>query len=180
MKTLKKIAVIILVIPILVLLISLFLPSTYRVARTVSMRAPADTVFAQINTPRLWTNWTAWTTAKYPDMQVHFDGPDSGVGATYRWEGKSSGQGALTLTRSEPDKAIGYNLDFEQGKFKSVGAITIEPVDGQLNVTWSNEGELGSNPINRYFGLMMDRMMGPDFEQGLRNLKRQVEAPTGK
>ena len=38
------------------------------------------------------------------------------------------------------------------------------------------QGDLGSNPINRYFGLIMDRMMGPDFEEGLNTLKGKVEA----
>jgi hypothetical protein len=35
---------------------------------------------------------------------------------------------------------------------------------------------LGWSPINRYFGLMMDGMMGPDLEKGLTNLKDRVEA----
>jgi hypothetical protein len=57
-----------------------------------------------------------------------------------------------------------------------MGAITLEPAGESIRVTWSNEGDLGANPINRYFGLMMDRMMGPDFEEGLNNLKRTIEA----
>lgn len=32
------------------------------------------------------------------------------------------------------------------------------------------------NPISRYFGLMMDRFMAPDFETGLNNLKKKVES----
>ena len=69
-----------------------------------------------------------------------------------------------------------YDLDFEHGKYKSTGSITLQPVGDSVNVVWSNEGDLGANPINRYFGLMMDRMIGPDFEEGLNNLKRKVEA----
>jgi hypothetical protein len=36
---------------------------------------------------------------------------------------------------------------------------------------------MGSNPLNRWFGLMMDRLVGPDFEAGLANLKRLAESP---
>jgi hypothetical protein len=43
-------------------------------------------------------------------------------------------------------------------------------------VTWSNAGELGYNPVNRWFGLLMDNFMGRDFEEGLRNLKTQAES----
>ena len=177
MKALKKIAIVILVIPIVLLLVSFLLPSRYEVTRTVSMKASADGVFAEINTLKSWTNWTAWTKAKYPDMEVTFAGPESGVGATYSWEGKSTGQGTLTITKSEPGKRVDYDLSFQQGKFKSTGAITIAPAGEMLNVTWSNTGELGSNPINRYFGLMMDKMIGPDFQDGLRNLREMVEKP---
>ena len=109
-------------------------------------------------------------------MQVKFVGPESGVGAGYSWEGKSTGQGSIKFTRAEPGKGISYDLDFEHGKYQSTGAITFEPSRESIKVTWSNEGDLGANPVNRYFGLMMDRMLGPDFEEGLNNLKRTVEA----
>jgi hypothetical protein len=32
-----------------------------------------------------------------------------------------------------------------------------------MKVTWTNDGDLGASPIGRWFGLFMDRMMGPDF-----------------
>lgn len=175
MKLLKTFALVLLALPVLLLFISFLLPSRYRVVRTVSIRASADAIFAQVNSPKHWLEWTAWTRARYPDMQISFSGPDSGAGATYNWTGRSTGQGTLTITRSEPGKRVEYDLAFENGKFKSHGAITIEPAGDQLNVTWSNEGDLGSNPIARYFGLMMDRRMGSDFELGLANLKRKVE-----
>lgn len=34
---------------------------------------------------------------------------------------------------------------------------------------------MGINPVNRYMSLMMDGMIGPDFELGLENLKTVVE-----
>jgi len=176
MKVLKVFALLLLLLPVGLLLVSLFLPSRYRVTRSVLIKVPADAIFAQIDSLKSWPEWTAWTQARYPDMQVSFGGPDSGVGATYSWTGKSSGQGTLTITRSDPDKRIAYDLAFENGKFRSQGTITITPAGDQWNVTWSNEGDLGSNPIARYFGLLMDRRMGADLEQGLGNLKRKVEA----
>jgi Polyketide cyclase / dehydrase and lipid transport len=176
MKILKTCALILLLLPVLLLFVSLFLPSRYRVVRSVSMNASANAVFNQINLLKSWPEWTAWTQTRYPDMQITFSGPDSGAGAAYNWVGKSTGQGTLMITRSEPAKGIGYELSFENGKFKSQGAIAIETLGDHLNVTWSNGGDLGANPIARYFGLMMDRRMGPDFELGLANLKRKVEA----
>ena len=35
--------------------------------------------------------------------------------------------------------------------------------------------DMGKNPIGKFFGLMMDKMVGPDFERGLNNLKSLCE-----
>jgi effector-binding domain-containing protein len=42
--------------------------------------------------------------------------------------------------------------------------------------TWRLTMDMGANPIAHYFGLTMDRMIGPDFANGLAKLKRLVEA----
>ncbi len=53
--------------------------------------------------------------------------------------------------------------------------MRLTPDGSGTRVTWTNEGDMGANPVNRYFGLMMDRMVGPDFEAGLKNLKALAE-----
>ena len=176
MKRLKKVILALMVIPIGLIVISLFLPSRYRVERSLVMQAKADAVYAQVSALKNWPEWTAWTVAKYPDMKCSFAGPESGVGAGYSWEGKSSGAGSLKVTRVDVGNRLDYDLDFENGKYLSTGAIIIEPVNGAVKVTWFNEGSLGWNPVSRYFGLLMDRMMGPDFEEGLRKLQQRMEA----
>ena len=49
--------------------------------------------------------------------------------------------------------------------------------DGTTRVTMAMEGDLGHSPVNRWFGLFMGRLVAPDFEAGLANLKRMSEAP---
>ena len=44
---------------------------------------------------------------------------------------------------------------------------------GHLSVN----GDMGSNPLFRWFALFGDRMTGPDFEAGLANLKALAEKP---
>ena len=41
---------------------------------------------------------------------------------------------------------------------------------------WGFDVELSRNPIERYFGLMFDSMIGADYERGLENLKKLVES----
>ena len=176
MKILKKVLLVVVVLVALFLVIGLFLPSRYRVERIVVIQAKPAAIYGQISNFKNWLQWTAWNQTKYPDMQVKFEGPETGVGSGYSWEGKSTGQGSIKFTSAEPDKGISYDLAFEHGKYKSAGSITLEQAGENIKVTWTNEGDLGGNPVNRYFGLMMDRMIGPDFAEGLNNLKRKVEA----
>ncbi|MBC7710484.1 MAG: hypothetical protein H7203_10510 [Rhizobacter sp.] len=37
-------------------------------------------------------------------------------------------------------------------------------------------GNAGMNPVFRWFGLFTDKMIGPDFEAGLKNLKKLAES----
>lgn len=175
-RSLKAIVLAVMIIPIIIILFSFLLPSRYRVERSVVIDSRPETIFAHINTLKHWPDWTAWTVARYPDMKYSFAGPASGVGASYNWEGKSSGSGDLKITNVDLNKRLDYELNFEHGKHLSTGAIVIEPQDGRSKVTWFNEGDLGWNPVSRVFGLMMDRMMGPDLEEGLRKLKQRFES----
>lgn len=175
MKILKNILFTVIGIVVVLVLISFFLPSSYRVERALTMNAKPEAIFPYLNTLKTWPEWTAWTVQKYPDMKTTFSGPESGVGATYQWDGKTSGQGMLKLTSSDPAKGIGYDLDFQAGTYVSKGTITMQATGDTTRVTWANFGDIANNPIHRYFGLFLDRMMGPDFEEGLNKLKQKVE-----
>jgi hypothetical protein len=140
------------------------------------INAKPKVVYAQIGNLKQWPKWTAWNEQMDPTMKITFEGPEEGTGATYRWTGEKVGNGMLMIDRTDDEKGVWYTLDFESGKYVSEGAITIEPQGEAVKVTWHNGGHLGYNPVNRYFGLLMDKMMGPDFEKGLSNLKLIAEA----
>ena len=180
MIILRRLLFVILLLPVLLVLVSLFLPSRYRVERSLAMKARPETIFALINTPRSWPEWTVWTVARFRDMKVSFSGPDAGVGAAYAWEGKSSGNGLLKITSSDSTNGIAYDLEFERRYFAK-GSISLQPSADSVRVTWVNTGELGWNPVSRFFGVFfVDKRMGPDLEVGLWNLKRKVEAASGE
>ena len=44
-------------------------------------------------------------------------------------------------------------------------------------MTWSMDVNMGANPLFRWMALMADRMVGPDFEAGLAQLKVEAEKP---
>lgn len=176
MKLWKKLLIALFAFVIVVVLIGFILPAHVRVERRVTIRAKPEVVFARIATLRRWQEWTAWTTNRFPDMTLRFEGPDSGAGTVMIAAGKSSGDGKVTITRVEPANGIDYELDFNHGTQIFQAAISFEPVgDDDLKVIWSYEADLGRNPFKRWAGLMFDRLMGGDLEAGLINLKRLSE-----
>jgi len=173
MKLLKWFAIIIAALIILVTAIGLALPRRFQIVRDTLIEAPPEQIFPTIARLHEWPTWTAWTIERYPDMKITFSGPEEGVGARQSWTGKSSGSGSVEITKADPQEGISY--DFELEGFHSTGGINFFPgPDGTL-IAWHAEGDLGFNPVHRFYGLMMDRMMGPDLETGLRNLKTRVE-----
>jgi len=157
---------------------------TYRVERSATINAPAAKIYPLIAAPNAWTGWTVWNRNE-PDMKIAFSGPASGQGAKWEWEGSTSpgfsvsggNRSSMEFTAAEPDKSIRYRLGFVEMNMYSTGALTLTPAGNATRISWTNEGDVGKNPLMRWFAPFMDSMMGPDFEGGLANLKALAEKP---
>ena len=73
MKLLKKILLIILVLPILLIVISFFLPSQYRVERVTVINAPAEAIYPWLEQLKKWPDWTVWNTTYDPTLAAQMD-----------------------------------------------------------------------------------------------------------
>ncbi len=151
------------------------LPSGFKVERSVQIDAPASEVYELVASPREWKRWSAWN-QRDPAMQIEYTGPASGVGAGWSWKSATEGNGEMEFTAAQPGERVDYVLRFPEFGMESTGVLRIEPDGRGVRLSWSNEGDMGGNPINRWFGVFMDRLVGPDFESGLANLKREAEA----
>ena len=176
MKVLK--ALLIALVALLVLCVGggLMLSPKYTLSRTVKINAAPDKIYALIADPRGWKAWRAWN-QRDPAMAIEYSGPASGAGAVWAWKSKSQGDGRMTFTTAEPPKRLGYELFFPDFGTTSTGDFRLEANGGATQVTWSMNGDMGANPVYRWMGLFMDKMVGPDFEAGLANLKAQAEKP---
>ena len=176
MKLWKKLLLGLLAFVVAFAVVGCFLPSRARVERSLNIRATPEVLFPRVATLTRWPEWTAWTTNRFPDMRTEFSGAASGVGAMMMAEGRSSGDGTVTITRAEPAKGIGYDLDFEHGTQLFHGSITFNTTNGGTKVVWVVETDMGANPFKRWAGLVLDKLMGGDMAAGLGNLKQQVES----
>jgi hypothetical protein len=173
MKILLKILVTII---LLFVIVGLLLPSRVLVERSVLIDAPATKIFPYLNDLRAFNRWSPWA-GRDPNATYSFSGPDSGVGMRMRWysEQPDVGSGSQEIVTSVPGKSVTTVLDFgETGQARATLFITADGVSSR--VTWRFEEELSWNPLHRWIGLAMDSLLGPDYEQGLANLKSLLEA----
>jgi len=155
--------------------IALMMPSTWSVERSITIDAPAATVFALIGDLRRWNDWTLWNDENDPTLKRAFSGPAVGVGSKSAWEGEALGKGHMIVTAYEPPLNLAYDLYFEGMDEPSHGGLTLVEADGKTKATWYDSGDVGMNLVARFFVSAMDSFLGPDFEGGLANIKKLAE-----
>ncbi|NRF68011.1 SRPBCC family protein [Aquincola sp. S2] len=154
----------------------MFLSPQFKVTRSVMIAAPADRIYGLIADPREWKRWSVWN-QRDPKMKIEYSGPPSGTGAAWSWKSESEGDGRMTFTEAVPGRHVAYELVFPDFGTTSNGEIEIAPDGAGSRVTWAMNGNMGSNPLFRWFALNADSMVGKDFEAGLANLKALAEKP---
>ena len=174
MKWIRNLLVGSLVVVAVLLAVGMLLPSGFKVQRSVDFAAAPERIYPLIADPREWKRWSVWN-RRDPAMAMQYSGASSGAGARWVWKSASEGNGEMEFTSAVPDERIDYALTFPDMGMRSTGQLRLEPTGSGTRVTWTNEGDMGGNPVNRYFGLFMDRLVGPDFEAGLKNLKALVD-----
>lgn len=158
---------------LLLVAVAFFLPRGYRVERAIVIRAKPEAVLPQVADLRAWKNWGAWQ-ERDPGMKLSYSAVTTGVGAWSQWESTKEGNGKMTIRTLSATK-VGYLLEFPDMGTKSDGSIELVPEGGATRVVWIDAGDLGNNPVHRWFGLLVDKLIGPDFERGLANLKQLTE-----
>jgi hypothetical protein len=151
-------------------------PDEFRVARSITIAAPASAVFPYLNDHKKCGEWSPWLKLD-PNLKQEFSGPESGVGAALSWDGnKEVGAGSSTIVESRPDEFVKLRLDFIRPfKGTNTAEFALEPDGSGTKVTWSMYGK--ANFAAKALGLFMncEKMCGDQFNKGLADLKRLAE-----
>lgn len=151
-------------------------PEDYRVSRSISIKAPASAVFPLLNDFHNFARWSPWAKLD-PNMTTTIEG-SAGKGSIYSWKGNSEvGSGRMTITDSQADQRVAIDLEFQEPFASSSKTLfEVQPAADGSSVTWSMAGK--NNFVSKAFCLVMggmDKMVGPDFEKGLAQLKAAAE-----
>lgn len=174
-KALKILGILAVALVALFFLVAAFLPGSYTVERSIEIDAPPELVYAHVADYNTWLDWSPWPKMD-PDATHEVAGEPGEVGMTWSWSGDELGVGAMTIAAVEPNRSLRSTLEFKE-PMQSIADDYVEltPTDGGgTRVTWRNTGEL-PYPVGRYFGLGVEGMLGPQYEDGLENLKAMCE-----
>jgi hypothetical protein len=176
MKFSKVFGIIIVSITIIILVGEMFLPKTYSVSRTTTINAPDSLIYENIADFIEFLKWNPWSKIE-PTAKIKVSGPVAATDHLYEWEGKEMGQGYMKIKSVELNNMVDIELKFIK-PFESLAdtRFDITP-DGSANkVTWTMSGE--NNLMSKWMGVFMsmDKMIGKDFEDGLKFLKEKSES----
>ncbi len=164
---------------VLVLLLAAVMKKGYSVERSIVVNKPLKEAFQLMSSLEFQDSWSKWANLD-PNMKKWYTGTDRTVGFMSKWESdhKNVGAGEQQITKIVPNERMETQLRFLK-PFKAVcdGYFTSEAVgENQTKISWGFSGSM-PYPMNIMLGLMkMEQQLGKDFEEGLANMKKKMEA----
>ncbi len=172
MKWLKRLGPVIVVL----LVIPALLPDHFEVKRSIAIKGSQADVYSYLVNLQSWPEWSPWL-AEDPSAEARFDGVPGVVGSFHEWKGKKIGSGRQTLIQIREPEFMEFDLKFQEpASPPATSSMLVNPQNDGVLVTWGMKGSL-SYPVERVLGLMIPGMIGGKFEEGLKNMKKQLEAP---
>ena len=148
---------------------------TFRIERSTVIDAPPSAIFPHVDDFHAWAQWSPYEKMD-ANLGQTYTGPARGVGAAYAWVGKKAGSGSMEITQSQPSSKVVIKLDFSKPFVAhNIAEFTLEPQGQGTKVTWAMHGPntLMSKVMGIFFS--MDKLVGPQFEEGLASLKQISE-----
>ncbi|MBT4737899.1 MAG: SRPBCC family protein [Flavobacteriales bacterium] len=148
---------------------NLFISSEYEFERSIEIDAPIDSVYHQLSDLHNWPNWAVWWKNDSIIVTEYFR-EKSGKGASMKWKGEEVGVGGLKIVDCNKEE---IEIKLNLGDMTPSGFFKFEEINGGTKVTWRMKGEMPF--FIRFMTLFMDKMAGPDLEEGLKRLKDVCE-----
>lgn len=180
MRALKRLLLGVILLTVVMAAVAYALPRHVIVQRSVAVNAPESDIFPYLNDLRRFNEWSPWA-ARDPETRFEYSGQPQGVGARMQWRSDHPelGEGEQEIVESEPGKRVRVALDFADRGAASAH-YELRPAGAGTSVTWRLSADVGNNPVSRWMGLLFDRSVGKDFEQGLARLKELVETDAAR
>jgi effector-binding domain-containing protein/uncharacterized protein YndB with AHSA1/START domain len=181
MRSLRLFGFFLLSVIIVTAILSLLMPLKQSVERTVTIHAPAATVYEHLAKLKNFYTWSVWN-RQDSSIITTMRGTDGSVGAMSSWKGNPelSGEGSITIRSLDAGKKIVYDILFTKPRKRNAESVfTLEETNGNTTVHWKFDMATPRpwNIFNLFYSL--DKNMGKDFGEGLSSLKTAIEGNAG-
>ena len=164
------VAIVALVLVAGVALAGLVLPKHVVIGRRIVIDAPPELVWPDVGSLATWPEWTEWSPKNDPQYDPKPDGTHK-----LTWTKSQGGPGTQVITEGDPAKGIKYKLEIDGGKFLVDGRVQFTRDGTRTAVAWIDSMDFGHSYSGRYFGAMLDFLLGPMIEKSLLTLKKRSE-----
>lgn len=152
-------------------------PSKFEYEKSAFIEASADKIFPYISDFKLGSQWSPYEKMD-PHFKKQFSGPDGQVGSKMEFQGNSDvGAGHLEILKVIPNELVEIRLTMlKPMEAENIIRYTLTPEGSGTRFTWRMEGDVG------FFGKLItvfvdcEGLMGPQFAEGIANLKSLVES----
>lgn len=178
MKLLSKMLFVLISMIALALIIALFVDQDFNVERSINIQGKQqEEVFYYLKHLENQNEWSVWHKMD-PDMKISYKGQDGSVGFISAWNSENGnvGKGEQEITLLHYPNRIETALRFKEPFESNNNAyFDIERAENGVTVHWGIKGTT-PYPFN-IMGLFynMENEIGPDLEEGLKNLKKELE-----
>lgn len=152
-------------------------PDTITVSRSVTVAATPADVMPHLTNYENFVAWSPWT-GRDPNQKVEYSDPPEGKDAWYTWVGNEEvGSGKMTLTAIS-DTKVEHHLEFiaPWAGHADTPFTVVAKGDDKSEITWEYVQQADFQGKAASLFMDMDEMLGPDYEEGLKNLQAKVEA----
>ncbi|PYF82977.1 polyketide cyclase/dehydrase/lipid transport protein [Marinomonas alcarazii] len=167
---LRKVTRISALVILLLVVVGFFMPTDYRVERSVVVKASRDAIYQHILQGDSLPNWMFIQDGKVDDFEGVLGEGDS-VALVYNGETE---QGLLSVIESS-SSVIRFDVRPKPGVNLVRNQIELQDNGSETLVTWTIEGDLNAGWLSPYLAFFANDIAGRNFEHSLQNLKEQVE-----
>lgn len=176
MRILRYMVLALLFLLLVVAVVGFFLPAKVNLERSTVINQDRDKIFKVLNSLTHFNKWSPWFEYD-PNADYVLSGPESGVGSTLTWQGNDKiGTGSNEIIESKENEFIRMKFYFGKSESPAFSKVSVSKVENGTKVTWAFYNDFGYNVFYRYFGLVLEKMIAPDYEKGLKKLKEYIES----
>jgi effector-binding domain-containing protein len=158
-------------------ILSLVLPESQKIERTVIIHAPARKVYEELAKLSNFNEWSVWGSSD-SSIKYAYSGTDGRPGASCSWEGDPSisGAGEISIKQLDPPAKVVYGIHFSRPKEGDATSIfELRESNGLTTLSWKFNMATPRpwNIANLFYS--MEKEMGKDFETSLEKLRIKIE-----